>query len=285
MPPTRFATMGRGPFLFLRKLRDVALHGAALIDGLATRLNDKHPFPPIYLRREIGPLQDVEMTIGESAAFVALLGGATPSSRILDIGCGPGLLVYMLRDRLGEDGRYLGVEVSDRMVAWANRHLADERFQFRHHDYWNATYNPAGRRFQEFPVPDAWADVVVMKSVLTHMLPEDVDFYMKETARVLRDSGTALVTAFLYNPGDEVVSQRFPYAGTNYRYLKPASPESAIALDLSWLNEILTRSSLTCQRRPGYWRSLQAPITTYQDLLVLTRKRDDGVGSGDRRSR
>ncbi len=275
MPRASFGRMGRRPFLLLRKLRDVALHGAAVIDGMAVRLNGKHPFPPIYLRREIGALQDVEMTIGESAAFVALLGAATPSSRILDVGCGPGMLLYMLRDRLGQDGRYFGVEVSERMVGWANRHLAEERFTFSHHDYWNATYNPSGTRFRPFPVPDKWADVVVMKSVLTHMLPEDVEFYMKETARVLRSSGTAIVTAFLYKQGDEGVAMRFPYAESNYRYVQPASPESAIALELSWFVEALERAALDSELRPGYWRSLKAPITTYQDLLVLRHGRGD----------
>ena len=264
-----FATMARGPFLFFRKLRDLAFHGVALIDGVATRLNGKHPFPPIYLRREIGPLPAVEMTVGESAALLAVLADATPSSRILDVGCGPGMLVYMLRDRLGEDGRYLGLEVSDRMVRWANRHLGSERISFSHHNYWNATYNPSGERFQPLPVVDGWADIVVMKSVITHMLPDDVDFYIRETARVLRVDGTALVTAFLYSPGDESVSSKFPHEGTNYRYLKPASPESAIALDFAWLSDAVDRSGLTLELRPGYWRSLREPVTTYQDLLIL----------------
>jgi SAM-dependent methyltransferase len=263
----------RNGFLLLRRLRDVALHGAAVVDGMALRLNGKHPFPPIYYRRDIGSLHSVEMTAGEFAALIAVLGHGTRSSHIVDVGCGPGMLVFMLEPRIGASGRYVGLDVSERMVRWAERNLGNDRFSFRHHDYWNATYNPSGQRFLPFAVDDGWADVLLMKSVISHMLPEDAAFYIAETARMLAPGGTALVSAYVYgNDDDATVDDKFPYEDGDYRYARSASPESGIALSWSWLSKAIDEAGLEVELRSGSWKRDTHEITTHQDLLVLTRR-------------
>ncbi len=41
---------------------------------------------------------------------------------------------------------------------------------------------------------------VLLTSVFTHMLPQDMDNYLSEVARVLKPDGRCLITYFLLNP-------------------------------------------------------------------------------------
>ena len=43
-------------FMRLRGARRLALRAAAVIDAPANRLNGRNPCPPIWMRREVGPL-------------------------------------------------------------------------------------------------------------------------------------------------------------------------------------------------------------------------------------
>jgi ubiquinone/menaquinone biosynthesis C-methylase UbiE len=83
-------------------------------------------------------------------------------------------------------------------------------------------------------------DVVLLKSVFTHMLPPEVHNYMTEISRVLKRAGRAVTTFFLLN----TESRRFIEAGGGpipitfkhgadplCRIMKPDIPEYAVAHD------------------------------------------------------
>lgn len=255
--------------------RRAALRLFGPLDSAVLLLNGKRAFPPIHLRREVGPLTTFESAAGEFAALLAVLGRMKPRSRILDVGCGCGSVAIAIRDRLSPSGRYYGLEVDRRAIEWCSRHLANERFRFQHHDYWNALYNPAGTRFLPLALGNAEADIVLMKSVLTHVLPEDATFYFEETARVLRPSGTALITVYLYEASDAVVTELCPHDAGNYRYRRKAAPESVIAFKREWLAEQISRAGLSFDLHPGFWRTSDfggdSGGATHQDLLVVRR--------------
>ncbi|WP_327432514.1 class I SAM-dependent methyltransferase [Streptomyces sp. NBC_01236] len=243
------------------------------MDRAALLLNGKRSYPPVALRRQNGPLNTFERVAGEYVAYLVTLAGLAPDSHVLDVGCGSGAMPILLRERLGPDGRYTGFEVDRPTVEWCQRHLADDRFRFFHHDYWNATYNPAGTRELAWPVEDASVDVVLLKSIFTHMLPEDVDFYLAEIGRVLRPGGKALVTAFLYEQAGDAVGGRhsFPHSGAGYRYANPASPESAIALELAPFTASAGAAGLKAEILPGLWRPrLESRPYAYQDMVILS---------------
>ena len=255
--------------------RSAALRLFGPLDSAVLRLNRKRAFPPIHLRREVGPLPTFEIAAGEFAALLAVFGRMTPRSRIIDIGCGCGSVAIAIRDRLGPSGRYYGLDVDRRAIEWCSRHLANERFRFKHHDYWNALSNPAGTRFLPLAPGDAEADIVLMKSVLTHVLPEDATFYFEETARVLRPGGTALITVYLYEDGDAVITDLCPHDAGNYRYRRKAAPESTIAFKRDWLDEQISRAGLSFDLHPGFWRASafggDSRGATHQDLLIVRR--------------
>ena len=83
---------------------------------------------------------------------------------------------------------------------------APSRFRFAVADVHNGQYNPdAETQASEytFPYGDEEFDVVVLTSVFTHMLPDDVAHYLDEIARVLKPGGRTLITWFLLNEETE----------------------------------------------------------------------------------
>jgi len=271
-PAIGVAPWRRRVHAFARFGRSLLLRLASPIDRFALLMNGKGDYPPIYLRRQNGPLNAFERTAGEYVGLLAALAGLNQSSRIVDVGCGAGALAIMIDDRLGPDGRYLGFDVDRPSVAWCAAHLAGSRFTFVHHDYWNATYNPDGERDKAWPVQDAWADIVVLKSVFTHMLPADIDFYVSEIKRVLAPGGAALVTTFAYNSVDDSVRRRFPLEGQGFRYARAGAPEAAIAYPAGWLLETLANRGLAPEFHPGSWRPQDGRVLAYQDVILARHR-------------
>lgn len=252
-------------FMRLREARRLALRAAAVIDAPANRLNGRNPYPPIWMRREVGPLRVFE---GAAAAMVESLeqiAGLTRTSNFLDVGCGCGAVPIQLNLYSGISpepmwqGQYHGTDVDRRMINWCEKHLGSAHMHFTHHDYWSATYNPSGTRRLSFDVPDGWADVILMKSVLTHLLPEDTDFYLQETKRTLAPTGTAVLTAMLFEEITPEIRSRYPHEGKGgiYRFLRPDSPESSIALHRTWVDERMREAGLVYEYRPG---AVQGPM-------------------------
>ena len=63
-------------------------------------------------------------------------------------------------------------------------------------------YNPDGRvkaSEYRFPFKDESFDFIFLYSVFTHMLPEDVENYMKEIYRILKKGGKCSISYFLIN--------------------------------------------------------------------------------------
>jgi SAM-dependent methyltransferase len=243
----------RSLFLRLRDARRLAYRGAAIIDTPANWLNHKRPWPPIHLRREVGPLRVFESSTAQLAKTLEYEAGLTAGGNLLDVGCGVGALPLALDLYGNYKGHYIGTDVDRRMILWCQKHLANDRMRFEHVNYWSGSYNPNGKRFFPFPVEDHWADAIVMKSVFTHMLPDDVAWYLKETARTLRPDGTAILTAVLYDEATPEVAARFPYtdeAGL-YRWERRESPESSIALSRAWMDQQMAEAGLNYEYRAG----------------------------------
>ena len=248
--------------------RALLLRLASPIDRLALILNGKSELPPIHLRRHSGPLNAFERAAAEYVGILSALVGFGRSSRVLDVGSGAGALAVMLKERLGPEGRYLGLDVDRACIRWCLAHLRDDRFDFRHHNYWNATYHPQGVRFRAWPVEAGGEDIVVLKSVFTHMLTADVEFYIGELKRVLSTGGSGVVTAFTYESVDSSVERLFSHDGGGFRFARAGSPESAIAYPRDWLLGEFAKHGLAVEFHPGFWRPGIGRTLTYQDVIV-----------------
>lgn len=129
--------------------------------------------------------------------------GLRPEHAILDIGCGIGVMAARLT-RFLKTGSYDGFDIVKIGTDWATVHIAQKHpnFRFQHADVYNHHYNPDGEIKGEtltFPYKNQTFDFAFARSVFTHMLPDAVQHYLRETSRVLKPSGAAVITAFLIN--------------------------------------------------------------------------------------
>lgn len=163
--------------------------------------------PPLRIRLHIGPFADARLyraSADRNLEALHELGGLLPSSRVLDIGCGCGRIAAALTRRLSADGSYDGFDVARAPVEWCQRAITSRfpNFRFVWADTFSRRYNPAsedGAPTSRFPYPDNQFDLVFAGSVYTHMLPDEVAQYLRETNRVLKPGGRSLSTFCLLN--------------------------------------------------------------------------------------
>lgn len=161
---------------------------------------DALPLPPISLRPGATELRDDDTYREDARSSVRelqLLAGLRKSSRVLDLGCGPGRLLIGLRAELGRVAGYTGVDVSRSAIDWATSHLREPWAEFRHVDIANERYNPEGQDSVVLPLPTGAYEVVALFSVFSHMLLADVVAHLVELERVMAAGGRIYLTAFV----------------------------------------------------------------------------------------
>jgi SAM-dependent methyltransferase len=132
---------------------------------------------------------------------------------LVDVGCGAGRLAYALRDL--PKLRYLGTDVSPALLDHARRVVARPDWRFE------VVNGPV------IPVPDRFADIVAMFSVITHLPEADTRAYFGEIERVLKTGGSA------------VVSFLDPEVPAHRRFIRPWWIE-AIVTRIAWAPNVAT---------------------------------------------
>jgi ubiquinone/menaquinone biosynthesis C-methylase UbiE len=252
-------------------------------DYLCRLINGKADFPPLHLRRHVGPLRSFEASGAEFMSYLQVLVGLQPSERVLDVGCGCGLMALYLKDYLDKQGSYVGVDLHGPSINWCRRHIGSEHrnFEFEHIDVQSLAYNPRGEVKGEsfsFPYDSESFDVVLLKSVFTHMRPAEVDNYLKEVARMLKGNGRCLATFFLLNqqqrnPATEDRNAlKFSFGTEEWRYVYEHSPESASAYDEGYILKLLEKRGLKLSAPIyyGQWSGRKDGLS-FQDMLVMER--------------
>ena len=273
----------RGAINILRSLRHYANVGLLPLDYIARRINGRSDFPPLHLRRYVGPLRTFESSGAEFLAYLQLLAGLKTGESLLDVGCGCGLMALFLRDYLDESGSYAGIDIHRRSISWCEQNIGARHpnFRFAHIDVRSLAYNPQGAHLAEnysFPSEANTFDVVLLKSVFTHMRPPEVENYLAEVSRVLKSGGRCLATFFLLNEEQFRLAMegkqelQFGFGEGVSRYVYEHSPESAIAYDESYVREVLRESGLTLQEPIYYgkWSGRRAGLS-FQDILMLRK--------------
>ena len=170
---------------------------------------DRSLIPPVEMLFDGSSNYEEFIKYGEGFARGVLIPRVRlqPWETFLDIGCGNGGVARALTTYLDANGRYEGLDIAADSIAWLQeRYRKYPNFRFTHSSVYNKLYNPGGTSAPtdyRFPYPDDSVDVVLLKSVFTHMLPADVRHYLAEVSRVMRPGGRALITYFLLNPESE----------------------------------------------------------------------------------
>jgi SAM-dependent methyltransferase len=214
------------------------------------------------------------------------------NNRILDVGCGTGLLGIASEPFLGRNGKYVGIDVMKTDIDFCNDNYPPESFEFIHFDVNNPAYAPhqEGGKLP-WPVDSASFDLVTALSVWTHLNEEDAIFYSGEVGRVLKPGGKVIITLFVL---DELYRQslgmRTGEAGRYHMTSRdrwifdtPAYdsdawfspkwaqvPETAIGITGYGLDRLVAASGLELvEHYNGNWK--EVPGVFFQDVLVLRK--------------
>jgi SAM-dependent methyltransferase len=248
--------------------------------------------PPARLRVRVGcfasyiRVRRYRAVAEEFAGHLSRIGSLTPRSRMLDIGCGCGQMAVPLTSAIGAEGCYEGFDPDAEAIAWCRKQISPRfpHFRFESADLANTLYNPGGRVRAEdfrFPYPDDSFDLILLKSVFTHMPHTPMKHYLGEIRRMLRRDGRCIASFFLINEDARGYIQAgksvygFPYAGEGCFVIDPRIPDYVVAHDESILRETAKSFGLRVSDpiHYGAWCG-RTNYVSFQDLVVFTRESD-----------
>lgn len=206
---------------------------------------------------------------------------------IIDVGCGIGRDAFQLIGNLSASGRYIGIDVTRDSIVWCQKNITPKHpnFVFYHADAVSELYNPfgaIGSKDYRFPAEDGTVDRIVLASVFTHMLEDEVVHYLKEFRRVLKPDGRVYASFFLYSAealqaakqgGNTSWKATFEYAyGDGVYGNDPTYPRGAVAYTDEAMQRMLRQAGLRLTRPylKGWWSGLHGDqAEDGQDAAIL----------------
>ena len=249
------------------------------------RKNKFIPIPP-QSRNQSGSGEGDFLEMGLVLLWNLVNHGLKPSHSVLDIGCGIGRMALPATQYLDQHGKYFGIDINLSAISWCheNIHGRYENFEFAVIDAYNKhylnRYEYGQNRLADtaLPVPaNRTFDCVCANSVFTHLLWDEVSFYLEKIPRLLQPDGFFLGTFFLIT--DEaaagVESKRSVYdfdltqTGPTYLLKDSKAYSGAIAQGFDDIVDLARRHGLKLVRPPHFagWHEGKPG----QDILVFGR--------------
>lgn len=251
-------------------------------DGMSFLLGTRDSLIPPKRKIFIGD-GDFRKIGDEFLKYFINLGNVKPDSKVLDVGCGIGRMALPLTSYLKPGAVYEGIDIVNSGIKWCSKNISMKfpNFRFQLTDIYNKTYNPSGRyRASEYPFPfeENTFDFIYLISVFTHMLPNEVENYIREITRVLKPGKNCLITFFLLNPESLLLinegksSKNFIHKGNGFLTINKSEPELAVAYDEDYIKKLLTSNNLEIKSlNYGSWCGREE-FLSYQDILVAVKK-------------
>jgi SAM-dependent methyltransferase len=178
--------------------------------------------------------------------FVFMNGLVGADSNILDIGSGCGRWAHWLRDYNFRGrrftGTYVGIDIDAEAIAWCEKHYDAERFRFHHSTHGSVSYHQQGDGEANYrvPEPDGTFDLVLSNSLLTHVLEDELQDYIRESYRLLKPGGAIMHSHFNldYPPSSYGTRHTFQHMIGNARVESMEQPEAAVAYRTSYLFDV-----------------------------------------------
>ena len=204
--------------------------------------------------------------------------GVRPGDCVLDVGCGTGVVTRDLAQRVGRQGRVVGIDPSTRLIEKALRRAEEEglkdRIEFRCADG------------AALPFSDESFDLVVASAVFGHV-PNGMEV-LKEMVRVARPGGTVLafdhdIDMIVINAADRDLTRRIVHAYCD-RYFTSgwAGRELYAMFREAALEEIqiLPLMHTSTQFEP-YWKRMVERLSTVAIKTGVVSEQEAGVWRGD----
>ncbi len=116
---------------------------------------------------------------GNPTALAELKGGEV----VLDLGSGGGIDVFLAANKVGENGKVIGVDITEEMVAIAKKNAEKGKYS-------NVEFKLG--EIEDLPIEDESIDVIISNCVI-NLTPQKLVAY-KEAFRVLKQGGRILVS-------------------------------------------------------------------------------------------
>jgi len=251
-------------------------------DTISARRDPLIP-PTRYMFDGTQTLEDFKKNGEEFFKYYTELCGLKPDGKVLDVGCGIGRKTLPLTKYLNENGKYVGFDIVKFGIDWCNKKITPKypNFTFQLADVYNKYYNPTGKykpSEYRFPYEDNTFDLITLGSVFTHMMPADIENYLKEIARVQKKGGKSLISYFILNNesiglvGSGKSSQDFRYKFEGYSTTNPNIPEDAISFPEEYIRTLYKKNGLKIVEpiRYGKWCGREKYLS-YQDLIIAEK--------------
>jgi len=139
--------------------------------------------PELYSALERTELPDAAVLASLGCGNPIAVADLHPGERVLDLGSGGGIDVLLSARRVGPEGRAFGLDMTDEMLALAQRNAAEAGAT-------NVEFLKG--QIEAIPLPAASVDVVISNCVVN--LAADKPSVFREIARVLRPGGRIGIT-------------------------------------------------------------------------------------------
>jgi arsenite methyltransferase len=170
-----------------------------------------------YSKEEIKNVPAGAVKLGLGCGNPTALAMLRPGQTVLDLGSGAGMDAFVAANKVGPQGRVIGIDMTPEMVAKANLFASEGGFK-------NVEFKVG--RLEDLPLPDESVDVAISNCVLNHSSDKLMAF--REARRVLRPGGLLLVSDLvvegdlpsLDSPGLEVWKEWLGVATGKAAYLE-----------------------------------------------------------------
>lgn len=211
-------------------------------------------------------------------------GGIGKDDAVLDIGSGIGRMAVPFTKYLSEKGSYEGFDIVKKGVDWCRENISAKHpnFNFQwiplRNELYNLSTDEAASKLK-FPYENDRFDFVFLTSVFTHMMPDDLENYAFEIARVTKPGKRCMATFFLLDDQSrdsmkKAGQKNFPHGFGKYALMEPSVKEANVAYEKEYIFDLFEKAGFEVERFfRGFWSGLDSPdLHEHQDVLLLKKK-------------